>query len=75
MPLTASAELLAAIDAVEDPGTLTIDNLHDTCIQAGGLIARVVDFLETNDVDPELLGLAKSADRIVDLLIQTAEIY
>lgn len=75
MTLTASPELLAAIEAVENPSTITIDSLHNTCIQAGGLIACVVDFLESNDTDPELLGLAKAADRIVDLLIQTAEIY
>lgn len=79
MTPTSSPELLAAIEAaieaVEDPAILTIDTLHGTCIQAGGLIACVVDFLESNDTDPELLGLAKAADRIIDLLIQTAEIY
>lgn len=68
-----TAELLAAIDAAEDPDPMSLDQIPSYCVQAAALIARVVDFLEEDNYDPEFLGLARSADQLLDLLVQACE--
>lgn len=66
-------ELLAAIDDVDAPSSLSPDQIPGHCVLAASLIAQVVDALEESNHSCELLGVARAADRILDLLIQIAE--
>lgn len=66
-------DLLAAMETIEDPAPFLPEQLPDTCIQAASLIVRVVDYLEETKSDPVLLGMAISAEHVLDLLIQYNE--
>lgn len=66
-------DLLAAIDQVDIPEPVRADQIPGHCVLAASLIAQVVDYLEESDRSPELLGAARAADRVLDLLVQLTE--
>lgn len=66
-------DLLKAIDDVEEPTPFSPEELPAACVHAASTVARVVDFLDETKSDPFLLGLALSAEQILDVMIQYNE--
>lgn len=62
-------ETLASLNYYDDLPPLERDHLFDKLIQSHGLLSEVVDHLARSGDFPELLGMARCAEQLSDLIL------